>query len=377
MKGDDSVHGDATTDLQSPREEVVTMASDGDHMIRKSLKDSNSDAPIFGELLDAEVTVNPMKLREASRAGIPPLYRSAVYRYLLGVSFVDKSREMTVERMQEKDFEQLEATFAQIVACDEKGGSTRCHASHALFAADCDTMMTRRESKFVNGYRCSDRFSTFGCATWLAVLARLKYMPQFVGNHERRQRIESAWRALYVCHSEATPDEVNYIFELAIAFEAVYSTARDIYFSVESIYHLLTHHNNVLQNKQCLQHHCGVFLMLFRATNFELYRHFVTEGVSVLDWVPGILTTLLAGRLHVEDLLRLWDVYFADAQNCLGFPLHPYVCLAILAEMTEVLIECEKSGIIELLQNMPRMRMGCIIQRAIALKESVLSQGLL
>ncbi|KEG11544.1 putative GTPase activating protein [Trypanosoma grayi] len=117
--------------------------------------------------------------------------------------------------------------------------------------------------------------------------------------------------------------------------------------------------------------------MLFRATNFELYRHFVAEGVSVVEWLPGMFTTLLAGRLHEEDLLRLWDAYLADALEYLSFPLHPYVCLAILAEMTEVLLECEKSGIIARLRHLPRIKAGSIIQKAISLKESIFSKGLL
>nr|CCC95175.1 unnamed protein product [Trypanosoma congolense IL3000] len=378
MNETDSPHGSVALDLRTPCDKLPTTScySNGSREDLKAIGNSSGNLPVFGELLDAEMEVNPMKLREASRAGIPPLYRGTVYRYLLGVSFVDKSCEMTMERMQEKDFEQLEATFAQIVSSDEQGAIKRCAASQILCATNSEQLLTRKESKFANGSRCSDRSSSFGYTTWLAILSQIRYMPQFVTNHDRRQRMESAWRALQVSHADASSDEVNCIFELALAFDAVYTNARDIYFSVESLHHLLSHNNNVLQSKQCLQQQCGMFLMLFRATNFELYRHFVTEGVSVLEWVPGMLTTLLAGRLHVDDLLCLWDVYFADALEYLGFPLHPYVCLAILVQMTEVLIECEKSGIIELLHHLPRIRTPSIVQRAIALRESVLSQGL-
>ncbi|KAG8345988.1 Rab GTPase TBC domain [Trypanosoma vivax] len=380
MDTDEFPSDGAVAEHQPPRSDVIHavggVASGND--AQKAGKDANnSSARIFEELLDAEVRVDPAKLREVSRAGIPPLYRSTVYRYLLGISLVDKSCEMTMERMQEKDFEGLEATFAQIAACDDSGRVRQRPAALAFDATDCEPLITRAESKFANGYRCCDRYSTVGYAAWLAMHARLKYLPQFVGNHERRRRMESAWRALQVFYSEATPDEVNYIFELTLVFESVHTTAREVFFSVISLYHLLTHNNNVLQSPQCLQRQCGTFLMLFHATNFELYRHFAAEGVSVVEWLPGMLATLLAGRLHVEDLLRLWDWYLADALETLSFPLHMYVCLAILEEMTEVLIECEKSGIIQRLHRLPRIRAGSVIQRAIALRESVVSQGLL
>lgn len=67
----------------------------------------NLQDQIFDELLDVEVRVNLTKLREAARLGIPPAYRAQVYRYLLGISYIDKSTEMTLERSQEHEFERL------------------------------------------------------------------------------------------------------------------------------------------------------------------------------------------------------------------------------------------------------------------------------
>ncbi|PWV19106.1 hypothetical protein C3747_11g424 [Trypanosoma cruzi] len=391
---------ESVTDLLSGREDVGTVSSStmaqgsttiktgelgedggGDGVVSDR---SNALARVFEELLDAEVSMNPSKLREASRAGIPSLYRSTVYRYLLGITFVDHSREMSLERMQEKDFEQLLTAFGRIVASDGtgqrpsvKGRIMQPLASPRLYDSETIPLITRDESQFANGYRCSDRSFSVGYAAWIKFRANLRYLPRFVGNPERRQRMECAWQALHVTSSGATPDEVENLFELALVFESVHGTARDIYFSTSSLYYLLTHHGNVLQNAQCLQRMCGTFLMLFRATNFDLYRHFVAESVTAVEWLPGMLKTLLAGRLHEEDLLRLWDVYLADALEYLGFPLHPYVCLAILEEMTEVLLECEKSGIIERLRHLPRIEAGSIIQKAISLKESVFSKDLL
>ncbi|KAH9597111.1 Rab-GTPase-TBC domain [Trypanosoma melophagium] len=341
---------------------------------------------VFEELLDAEVLLNPAKLREASRAGIPPRYRSTVYRYLLGVAFVDKSREMTLERMQDKDFERLEVTFARIATgignegsneTNNNNGNLNNSASLTPLTNAPVPLLARHESLFASGGRCADKHASAGNDAWAAAYTRAKSSPPLARDNERRKRLVAAAHALQVANSDATPDAVEHIFALARVFEAVHSTARDIYFSTQALYHLLTHHGNVLQSPACLQRECGTFLMLFRATNFELYRHFMSEGVTVVEWLPDMLSTLLAGRLHDDDVLRLWDAYLADALEQLCIPLHPYVCLAILADMTEVLLECEKSGIVERIRRLPRIKAGSIIQKAISLRESVFSKGLL
>ncbi|ORC88688.1 putative GTPase activating protein [Trypanosoma theileri] len=350
------------------------MNMNSNHVPNSSLAEEKDDIShsvrVFEELLDAEVLLNPAKLREASRAGIPVRYRSTVYRYLLGVAFVDKSREMTLERMQEKDFERMEATFGRIAAGGEGGGL-------APLTDTAVPLLGRHESPFASGGRCTDKHAVTGNDAWAAAYARMKILPTLATDQERRNRFRAAVHALQVANSDATPDAVEHIFALARVFETVHKTARDIYFSTQTLYHLLTHHGNVLQSPVCLQRECGTFLMLFRATNFELYRHFMSEGVTVVEWLPDMLSTLLAGRLHDDDVLRLWDAYLADALEQLCIPLHPYVCLAILADMTEVLLECEKSGIVERLRRLPRIKAGSIIQKAISLRESVFSKGLL
>jgi hypothetical protein len=83
---------------------------------------SGVEVRVFEELLDAEVLMNPAKLREAARQGIPSRFRGAVYRYLLGIASMDKSKEMTFEQMQEEDFLALEASYASIYGSDGRGG---------------------------------------------------------------------------------------------------------------------------------------------------------------------------------------------------------------------------------------------------------------
>ncbi|KPI86971.1 hypothetical protein ABL78_3962, partial [Leptomonas seymouri] len=86
-----------------------------------------SQERVFEELLDAEVAVNLEKLREAARVGIPPAYRGVVYRYLLGVAFTDKSSEMTMEELQDKDFQLLQSAYTRIWGSgdedDDRGGA--------------------------------------------------------------------------------------------------------------------------------------------------------------------------------------------------------------------------------------------------------------
>lgn len=83
-----------------------------------------------------------------------------------------------------------------------------------------------------------------------------------------------------------------------------------------NMYDALTHYFNVLQSSRAMQWHCGNFMMIFKSCNRALYDHFFREAVTLLEWVPVLLSSLLAGRLqHWEDLLQLWDYYLADLYN--------------------------------------------------------------
>lgn len=156
-------------------------------------------------------------------------------------------------------------------------------------------------------------------------------------------------------------------------FSSDANEAKELFFASHALVSMLCQpsQNNILWDKEARQAHCGEFLSLFRWSNPTLYRHFYLEEVRAVEWVPAFLGSLGVGFLQdPENIWRLWDYYMADASTHHRFPLHPYVCLAILMALTERLIECEREEILFLLRHIPSMDMTSILRQAVALKES-------
>lgn len=163
-------------------------------------------------------------------------------------------------------------------------------------------------------------------------------------------------------------------FPLApLFFSDTRDDAKELFFASYALVSTLRHplYQNILQNGTTRQMHCGEFLSLFRWTNPTLYRHFHIEEVRAVDWVPAFLGSLGVGFLQdPENVWRLWDYYLADASTHHRFPLHPYVCLALLMAMTEKLIECDREEILFHLRLIPSMDMTSILRQAVALQEN-------
>lgn len=65
--------------------------------------------------------------------------------------------------------------------------------------------------------------------------------------------------------------------------------------------------------------------------------------------------------MKFENLIRLWDTYFAMSDP---IDFHPYVCLAILRNARENLEDLEQSEIRTMLLRLPYMEMRLIIAEA-------------
>ncbi|KPA79129.1 hypothetical protein ABB37_05640 [Leptomonas pyrrhocoris] len=379
---------------------------------------------VFEELLDAEVAVNLEKLREAARMGIPPAYRGVVYRYLLGVAFTDKSSEMTMEELQDKDFQLLRGAYTRIWGgADEdddrgdagggadigggRGTSSKVAATNALktllaFSTSSTAsavgatnlsgpLQTRLSSDDADCSRCPlhmpftyrsssavlSHTPSATLAAWEEALAALRHAVPY--NHDARQRakIESAVAALQVMYSAVSIDHVQLLVLFARQLDLISSTARDTFFTVNALYQVLTRERNILHGERALQLHCANFLMLFRATLPPLYEHFLAEGVTTWEWVPSLLTSFFASRMHPDDVCALWDYYLADKSEHQAMGLHPYACLATLSALTELLIEAEKTELLYCLEHLPRIDTAAIMRKAVLIRESVYSKGLL
>ncbi|CCW62532.1 unnamed protein product [Phytomonas sp. EM1] len=313
---------------------------------------SGGDARIFEELLDAEAAVDLARLREASRLGVHPRYRGMVYRYLLCVTLTDKSSEMSVERAQERDFELL-----------------RCAAPYT----QAGRLIKGTGGKPLAPYL----YSSMSGAAWKRAISAMQHRAAFSHSPESRRWLDTVLESLQAIYSDASEEAIFILVQLVLPFKAIKSSAKDTFYCVNTIYHLLTHHGNPLQDEDCLQQHCGNFMMLFHTLNGMLYRHFFTEGITTLEWVPRLLCTLLADRLHLEDLLRIWDYYLTDPGETLTFSLHPFVCLALLSNLTEDLVDCDKREILYRLEHMPRINAEAVLQKAISIREDAYTRGLL
>ncbi len=292
---------------------------------------------LLEEVLDAEVTVDIGKLREAARRGVPPKYRPTLYRYFLGVTSTDKSGEMSSSQWQGEGFEAL------------------------------------LSSKFVQ----SSAFHRNDSISFLP--SKGAFVTRLTTDSSRRTRFLRVVDALRVSHTFVEDRKMKAFVSIASVLESIFSGpsgTQDIYYCTEAIISLLQHGKNYLSSEQQLQEDCSLLLTLLRTINRELYTHFFHEGVQVFDWAPNMLLTLLGEHLHPEDLFDIWDHYLNEAMLEMGFPLHLYVCLSLLDQFSERLMEMDRVEILAFLSHFPRLNVERVLTDARRLKERVRSKGL-
>lgn len=119
-----------------------------------------------------------------------------------------------------------------------------------------------------------------------------------------------------------------------------------MYFAFEKLMMLMARHSA----RNPLPRQVATFLTLFRTTLPELYSYFEEEEVDILGFATNWLQHLLAGELRIEDLMRLWDTYFAMPDF---LDLHLYVCIAILTNCKDSLEELDRSETRSMLDSLP------------------------
>ncbi|KAI8144936.1 rab-GTPase-TBC domain-containing protein [Fennellomyces sp. T-0311] len=98
---------------------------------------------------------------------------------------------------------------------------------------------------------------------------------------------------------------------------------------------------------------------------FERLMQAMEEEVDLNEWVTSWLQHLLAREMKFEDIVRLWDTYFA-MPDFLDF--HPFVCLAILRNARENLEDLEQSEIRTMLLRLPYLDMQRTLAEAYNLR---------
>lgn len=147
----------------------------------------------------------------------------------------------------------------------------------------------------------------------------------------------------------AIPSQTEYhpdMVYLCAPFVKCIRAETGMYFAFEKLLTTMeTHHIN-----HPLPLRVSTFLTLFRTTLPELYAYFDEEEVDVIGLASAWLRHLLAAEMRIEDLLRLWDTYFAMPDF---LDLHTYVCLAILTNCKDALEELDQSEAKSMLFNLP------------------------
>ncbi|TKY88289.1 hypothetical protein EX895_002641 [Sporisorium graminicola] len=136
-----------------------------------------------------------------------------------------------------------------------------------------------------------------------------------------------------------------------------------MYFAFEKLMMLMARHSA----RHPLPRQVATFLTLFRTTLPELHSYFEEEEVDIIGFATNWLQHLLAGELRIEDLMRLWDTYFALPDF---LDLHLYVCIAILTNCKDSLEELDRSETRSMLDSLPALDIDRIINEAINIRLS-------
>ena len=136
-----------------------------------------------------------------------------------------------------------------------------------------------------------------------------------------------------------------------------------MYFAFEKLMALMARHSA----RHPLPRQVATFLTLFRTTLPELHSYFEEEEVDIIGFATNWLQHLLAGELRIEDLMRLWDTYFALPDF---LDLHLYVCIAILTNCKDSLEELDRSETRSMLDSLPPLDVDRVINEAINIRLS-------
>ncbi|KAG1314906.1 hypothetical protein G6F64_001086 [Rhizopus arrhizus] len=272
----------------------------------------------FQEILQSEVYVDLERLRILARHGVPNQLRSEVWKYLLGVQQADRSKELSLSKARREEYEQMDKEDVEI--------AKRIRGEVLRYQRRVSEVLQEKEyvNSFVNiilAYLNSNR--------------DVEYNPSFVS--------------------------------LVAPFIYVMDTECDAYFCFERIMQALEEYNSSFSLKEQVAY----FMTLFRCSLPELCNYFEDEEVEIHDWSTSWLQNLLSKEMRFENLVRLWDCYFAMSDP-LSF--HPFVCLSILLSVKEAVEDLEQSEIRTMLHRLPLLNMEMIIADAYNFKHETIER---
>jgi len=278
----------------------------------------SSSVTDFETELDQDVELDMSKLADMAQHGVPAELRGRVWALLLGATQFEK--HASGANVAAKDYEEL-----------IKSG---------------DVALQKKVSRYLTRYARQNRV--------FANEANRRLMQNIVIAHSNSNtEVEFEPGQLFllaqlVPHIKSEPDLFNCYMSI---LQAV-----DRYFGPNNIDKMV-----------------AKLMAVFRTLLPELYAHFEEEEVSPNSWVVSWLRHLLASQLPPECVSRLWDVYFACDE---GLSLHIYVCVALLREAREVLLELDGEALTHALSRHPATDVGRLVAQAYNLKQEAESSEL-
>ncbi|KAI9275031.1 rab-GTPase-TBC domain-containing protein [Helicostylum pulchrum] len=273
----------------------------------------------FNEILQSEVYVDLERLRILARHGIPSELRGVVWKFLLGVEQADRSKELSNSKARSEEYDQMEKISPDI---------------------------SRRVRGEVSRYQLRT--------------------PELAGKHytERFENVIAAYM-------NANRDREYNPALVSLCAPFIYSMEKecDAYYCFERLMQAIDEYDTPSTIKEQVAN----FMTLFRYVLPDLRNYFEEEEVDLNEFTTSWLQYLLSKEMKFENLVRLWDSYFAMADP---LEFHPFVCLAILRNARENLEDLEQSEIRTMLLRLPFMDMRPIIAEAHNLRHETMERQL-
>jgi hypothetical protein len=307
----------------------------------------------FNELLDAETYVDMDRLRDLARHGIPDSLRGHVWKYLLNVASPDKTQEVT-------KLKHLKMSYLNRNVVDAANKSLlmtiKSHLNqnkktilyHLSLRGSINEDEEERRNKMIQIEH--------------VLLAFMIHYTEIQFPRLQQQGIQQNMQQIF---------DVGLIDLLCPFVYALNGVEHDIYYCFQAFMNqIMTRFPIGIE----LNESVGKLMTLFRCTQLDLYLYFEQEEVEPNDWATPWIRYMLSRELPLNYVCRLYDQYFATND----FDLHYYVCLALLQEFQEELMELDYSEIRVFLRFLPteNLDMEKIIKHAYNIRAYVSTRDL-
>ncbi|KAI8091402.1 rab-GTPase-TBC domain-containing protein [Gilbertella persicaria] len=275
----------------------------------------------FNEILQSEVYVDLERLRILARHGIPNELRGEVWKYLLGVEQADRSKELSSSKARSEEYDQMDKA---------------------------DPEITKKVRGEVSRYQLRT--------------------PELAGKH-----YTAKFENIITAYLNTNRDIEYYPALVTLCAPFIYSLDKecDAYFCFERLMQAIGDEYDT--NHHRMKEHVANFMTLFRYVLPDLRNYFEEEEVDLNEFTTSWLQHLLSKEMKFENLIRLWDSYFAMPDP---LEFHPFVCLAILRNARENLEDLEQSEIRTMLLRLPYMDMRPILAEAYNLRHETMERQL-